>query len=192
MNGARAASAAARALASRRPPQMLRRLAQIEFAVATAILATITVLVFVAAVMRFFGRPLIWSVDMAQLLFIWLCFLGAARALREKGHLGVDIFIRHLPHRPRLVVETVVALVILAFLLVLAFEGAHLTWLNRQRNYGDSGLPYALVTIAVPAGCLMLSGGLIFNLIDAWRRRDGRTLVYSRPDLDPAVPPAEA
>lgn len=166
---------------------MLKRLGQIEFAIAAVILAVTTFLVFIAAVMRFFGQPLIWSVDLAQLLFIWLCFIGAARAMREKGHLGVDLIVRMLPHRRRLAVETAVTLLVLAFLLVLAVEGAKLTWLNRQRVYGDSGLSYAFVTIAVPVGCLMLCGALVHNLVDAWRRRDGATLVYSRADEDDAV-----
>ncbi len=162
---------------------MLKRLGQIEFAIAGGILALITVMVFVAAVMRFFGHPLIWSVDMAQLLFIWLCFLGATRALREKGHLGVDVLIRHLPYMWRLVIETVLTAVFIVFLIILAKEGADLTMLNRQRVYGDSGISYGFVTIAVPVGCLLLSGSLIYNAVIAWRRRDGETLIYSRPDF---------
>jgi hypothetical protein len=47
---------------------MLKRLGQIELAICVALLAIITGLVFVASVMRFFGYPLVWSVDLAQLL----------------------------------------------------------------------------------------------------------------------------
>lgn len=167
---------------------MLKRLDQIEFAIAGGILALITLMVFAAAVMRFFGHPLIWSVDLAQLLFIWLCFLGAARAMREKGHLGVDILIRKLPYLPRLIVETVVTLLVLGFLIVLAIEGTKLTMLNSQRVYGDSGLSYGFVTIAVPAGCLMLSVALLYNTAVAWMRRDGATFIYSRPDSEMDAP----
>lgn len=167
---------------------MLKRLDQIEFAMAGGILAIITVMVFAAAVMRFFGHPLIWSVDLAQLLFIWLCFLGAARAMREKGHLGVDILIRKLPYLPRLMVETAVTLLVLGFLTLLAIEGTKLTILNSQRVYGDSGLSYGFVTIAVPAGCLMLSVALLYNTAIAWLRRDGVTFIYSRPDSDMDAP----
>jgi TRAP-type C4-dicarboxylate transport system permease small subunit len=163
---------------------MLRRLGQIEFAVAVVLLAGTTLLVFMAAVMRFFGQPLIWSVDMAQLLFIWLCFIGAARAMREKGHLGVDILVRRVPYRHRLAVETAVTLLIVAFLVLLAVEGTKLTWLNRQRVFGDSGLSYAFVTVAVPVGCVMLCGALFHNLVQAWMRRDGETLIYTKPDDD--------
>ena len=70
---------------------MLKRLGQVELAICVVLLAIITGLVFVAAVMRFFGHPLVWSVDLAQLLFIWLCFLGATRAMREKSHLGMEV-----------------------------------------------------------------------------------------------------
>ncbi len=167
---------------------MLKRMGQIELAIAALLLAAATLLVFVAAVMRFFGQPLIWSVDMAQLLFIWLCFIGATRAMRAKGHLGVDLLVRALPYRSRLTVETVVTLAVLVFLAVLAVEGTKLTWLNRQRIYGDSGLSYAFVTVAVPIGCVMLIGALLHNLADAWRRRDGRTLIYTPPDEDIVQP----
>lgn len=169
-------------------PKMLKRFEQIEFAIAGGILALITVMVFAAAFMRFFGHPLIWSVDLAQLLFIWLCFLGAVRAMREKGHLGVDIFIRKLPYLPRLAVETAVTFLVIGFLTMLAIEGTKLTMLNHQRVYGDSGLSYGLVTIAVPVGCLMLSIALLYNTAIAWMRRDGQTLIYSRPDSDLDAP----
>lgn len=162
---------------------MTRRLAQLELAVGAGLLAIIVALVFSAAVMRFFGHPLIWSVDVAQLLFIWLCFLGATRAMREKAHIGIDLLVRGLGHRSRLAVEIAVTVIVLVFLGLLAVEGYKLTMLNRQRLFGDSGLSYAFVTAAVPIGSLMLAVALLYNLVGAWRRRrDGRTLVYSRSD----------
>jgi TRAP-type C4-dicarboxylate transport system permease small subunit len=167
---------------------MTRRLAQLELAVAALVLAAIVALVFAAAIMRFFGHPLVWSVDLAQLLFIWLCFLGAAKAMREKGHIGIDLVVRRLGHRNRLLLEVAVTAVILIFLALLAVEGYRLTMLNRQRLFGDSGLSYAFVTSAVPIGSLMLALALLYNLVTAWKRRaDGRTLVYTRSDADAPV-----
>ncbi len=160
---------------------MPTRLSQIEYAVAALILAAIVLLVFAAAILRFFGYPLIWSVDMAQLLFIWLCFLGATRAMRQKGHIGIDLLVRYLGHRNRLLVETAVSAVILVFLAILVVEGTRLTILNHQREFGDSGLSYAWVTIAVPVGSILLGIALCWNLVQAWRQRSGaETLIYSR------------
>ena len=167
---------------------MLKRLAQLEFAIAALLLGIIVVLVFLAAIMRFFGYPLIWSVDMAQLLFIWLCFFGATRAMRQKGHIGIDLLVRHLGHRNQLALEMLLSVVILIFLAILAYEGIQLTLLNSQRQFGDSGLSYAWVTSAVPAGCVMLGAALAYNFVTAWRARtDGKTLVYSRTGSDEPI-----
>lgn len=80
---------------------MSRLLIRLEDIASKTLLAAIVMLVFLAAVGRSLGYPLIWSVDMAQLLFIWLCFLGANRAMRAKAHVGVDLFVRKLPHASR-------------------------------------------------------------------------------------------
>lgn len=160
---------------------MGRLIARLEFVVGTGLLAVIVVLVFVASVMRFFDHPLIWSVDLAQLLFIWLCFVGATRAMRERAHLGVDLVVRLFGHRNRLVIETVLAGVFIAFMAVLAWEGCKLTVLNSERQFGDSGLSYAYVTIAVPAGCVLLTAAILANLREAWRdRASGVKLVFTR------------
>ncbi len=159
---------------------------RVEFVVGGGILAVITGLVFVAAVMRFFGEPLIWSVDLAQLLFIWLCFIGATRAMRQRAHLGVDLAARLLPRAGRLWLETALAALALVFLAVLASHGVELTFLNIERQFGDSGLSYAWVTIAVPAGSALLGGAIVVNLVDAWR--SGR-LVFTR-ENDGAAPGA--
>jgi TRAP-type transport system small permease protein len=156
-----------------------RLVSRIEFYVGMALLAIITVLVFIAAVMRFLGHPLIWSVDMAQLLLIWLCFIGAAQAMRKRGHIGVDFLVRWFPHRVRLWIETLLAVVFIFFLLVLAWEGYGLTRLNWERIFGDSGLPYAWVTIAVPAGSLMLIFAILANLAEAWTSRRDGALVFT-------------
>ncbi len=164
---------------------MLRRLAQVEFAVSVLLLGVIVLLVFLAAVGRSFGYPLIWSVDLAQLPFIWVCFFGATRAMRHKGHLGFDLLVRWLPHRHRLKLELAVSVIILGFFVLLAREGYQLAMQNWQRQFGDSGISYAWVTLAVPVGCVMIGIALMRNMWVAWRRRhDGETLIYSRSQAD--------
>ncbi|KXF77032.1 C4-dicarboxylate ABC transporter permease [Paramesorhizobium deserti] len=164
---------------------MFKFLKQLEFALAATLLGLIVFLVFIAAIMRFFGHPLIWSVDLAQLMFIWVCFFGATKAMREKSHIGIDFLVRRLSRRHRFGLECLISAVILVFLALLAAEGYKLTLLNRQRLFGDSGLSYAWVTAAVPVGCAMICAALIGNLVKAWQRRnDGHTLVYSRSETE--------
>ena len=166
---------------------MLKRLGQIELAICVVLLAMITGLVFVASIMRFFGHPLVWSVDLAQLLFIWVCFLGADKAMREKSHLGMEVPVKYLPYKYRLWVELVCSVIVLAFLAVLAVKGYELTLLNVERTFGDSTLSYAWVTVAVPVGCVLIGVSLVDNMVKAWRRKQG-ALVYSRTAIDKDVP----
>jgi TRAP-type C4-dicarboxylate transport system permease small subunit len=147
-------------------PQLLISL---EFLAAKALLAAITALVFLAAIGRSLGHPLIWSVDVAQLLFIWLCFLAANRALRLKTHIGVDMLVKRLPARPRWLLELALGALTLGFLFTLALTGYQLTVLNWQRVYGDSGLSYAWVTGAVPVGCLLMGATVLVQMIEAAR-----------------------
>ena len=168
---------------------MLRRLGQIELAICVVLLAIITGLVFVASVMRFVGHPLVWSVDLAQLLFIWVCFLGADKAMREKTHLGMEVPAKYLPHKYRLALELTCSVVVLAFLAVLAVTGYELTLLNLERTFGDSTLSYAWVTAAVPVGCALLGASLVYNMVVAWRRHAQGALVYTRTAMDKDAPP---
>jgi TRAP-type transport system small permease protein len=167
---------------------MLKRLGQIELAICVVLLAAITGLVFVAAIMRFFGRPLTWSVDLAQLLFIWVCFLGASKAMREKSHLGMEVLVKHLGYRRQLWLEQLCSAIVLVFLAVLAVEGVELTLLNTERTFGDSTLSYAWVTSAVPAGSVLIGVSLACNMVDAWRRRGQGALVYTHTEADGAAP----
>ena len=166
----------------------LKRLAQIELALCIALLAGVTGLVFVAAIMRFFGHPLTWSVDMAQLLFIWLCFLGGSRAMREKSHLGMEVLVQHIGYRRQFWLEMICSALVLAFLGVLVKEGISLTLLNRERTFGDSTLSYAWVTAAVPVGCLLLGLSLAYNMVVAFQKRGEGMLVYTRTGSEKDIP----
>ena len=142
---------------------------QIESFVGRILLAAMVGLVFIAGVMRWFGHPLVWSMDVAQLLFVWAAFFGADMAMRKKGLIAVDLFVRWVPLRNRVYVDLVTGLVIVAFLLTLAKLGYNLVMLNLEREFGDSGISYALVTSAVPIGCLLLSVTLIGQIWQAVR-----------------------
>ncbi len=87
--------------------------------------------------------------------------------------------------RARLIVELVLAVVVIAFLAALTFEGTRLMLLNRQRLFGDSGIPYAFVTIAVPVGSVLLIMTIVVNAIEAVREagRRGR-LVFTKVPID--------
>ena len=110
---------------------------------------------------------------MAQLLFVWVTFIGADLALRRKAHIGMDLLVRPAPPQFRAALELVLAAVVVAFLGVLVVIGVELTLQNPERQFGDSGISYAFVTGAVPAGCLLLASTVcwrIGGMIVGWKK----------------------
>ncbi|MEP7328266.1 MAG: TRAP transporter small permease subunit [Betaproteobacteria bacterium] len=144
-------------------------LARAEDIVARACLAGCSALVFVAAVSRAFGAPVLWAIDIAMLLFIWCAFLGADAALRARQHIIIDIIVRLFPQRVQRVLLIVHWTVIVAFLLTLVGLGIQLTLLNVQRPMGDTEISYAYVTAAVPAGALLMAITAARQLLEFWR-----------------------
>jgi TRAP-type transport system small permease protein len=56
------------------------------------------VMVFGNVVLRYgFNSGITISEEMSRYCFIWLTYIGAMVAMREKGHLGVDTLVKHLP-----------------------------------------------------------------------------------------------
>ena len=98
-----------------------------------------------------------------------------------KSHMGVDLLIRRLSIRHRLIFESALSFLTLLFLNTLAIKGVELTLINKERLYGDSGIPYYFVTIAVPFGCIILSITIVRNFILAWKNRASQNvLIFSK------------
>ncbi|MDN4503200.1 TRAP transporter small permease subunit [Alteromonadaceae bacterium BrNp21-10] len=132
-------------------------LIKLEERLCVVLLIAIVALVFVAAVMRSMGMPVIWSVDFAQLFFAWLIMLGANQTLRKAEHVGVDMLVRNLPWRTQVKIDLVLYLLVLMALVALLVFGIKLTLLNPQRALGTTSFSYSWVTAALPAGAgLML------------------------------------
>lgn len=145
----------------------MKRIAQVyikgENIITNVLMIGVVIFVFFAAVMRWVGYPIAWSVEVAQLLFIWVIFLGANRALREGKHIGVDFFTKRFPEKLRLVVELINILLILFFLFFVGAFGVQLSIENAVRVIGILPLSYSFITMSVPVGCFIMSITLMFR-----------------------------
>ncbi len=69
----------------------------LEFLIVLCMLAMVA-MVFGNVVLRYgFNTGITVSDEMSRYFFIWLTFIGAMLAMHEKGHLGVDTLVKHLP-----------------------------------------------------------------------------------------------
>jgi len=140
----------------------VNHLDKIERVVCIGLLSAIVLLVFAAAVMRTVGLPIIWSVDIAQLLFAWLCMLGANQTLKHAQHATVDIVTLYLPARWQQRLSGLASLIMIGVLAVIVVYGFALFNLNPQRTLGSTPIPYRYVALALPVG----SGLMLLTLLE--------------------------
>src|SRR5512133_3348253 len=69
----------------------------LELLVVSCMVAMVA-MVFGNVVLRYaFNSGITISEEMSRYCFIWLTYIGAMIAMRERGHLGVDTLVKHLP-----------------------------------------------------------------------------------------------
>ena len=129
---------------------------QLEQWIAMLLLAGITVLVFVSAMMRTLGFPLNWAQDAALIMFAWLSFIGGDIALHSTGLIGVDLFVVHFPKKVQKAIDILFKVIMLAFLAVLVFYGYQYVMTGYKRLITTLNVSYAYVTSSVPVGALLM------------------------------------
>ena len=108
--------------------------------VIVACLAVMVVLVFGNVVLRYgFNSGITVSEEISRWLFVWLTFLGAIVALREHGHLGVDMLVAPAAaHRARRSASSSATLLML-----------YVTWLLLDRAAGSRRRSISMSTAPV-------------------------------------------
>jgi tripartite ATP-independent transporter DctM subunit len=102
--------------------------AGVEALAGSLVLVEIVVLLAGVIARYVFHKPLVWSDELASLLFLWLSMLGAVVALRRGEHMRMTGIVNRVGPQARAMLETLALTVPLAFLaLVLwpAFDYAH-------------------------------------------------------------------
>jgi tripartite ATP-independent transporter DctM subunit len=156
--------AAAGAPAIARPIELLDRGVNAVVASLAALLMVAETVIMAAGVLAryVFDAPLVWSDELAGILFIWLSMFGATLALRRGAHMRMTAVANRLAPRTRAVFEALAltaALALLVLLLPAAIEYAReeIAIITPALEISD-----AWRAAALPAGvALMLLAGLL-------------------------------
>ncbi len=99
-----------------------RRLGAVVEAAAGALVLADVVVLLAGVVARFvLNKPLVWSDELASMLFIWLAMLGAVIALRRGEHMRMTALLSRLSPQRESLFEGVCACASLAFLALAAW-----------------------------------------------------------------------
>ncbi|KIL51920.1 TRAP transporter small permease [Jeotgalibacillus soli] len=123
------------------------------------IFVTMVGLVFLNVVMRYaFDSGITWSEELARYLFVWVVFLGAVVAMKEKGHLGVDVLVSMVPLKAQKVLY-LISNTIIIIVLSLFIDGLFkMIELNKMITGPATGIPEVVFYLAgVVSSVLMIA-----------------------------------
>jgi tripartite ATP-independent transporter DctM subunit len=146
----------------------------VEIPAAVLVIAEIVIL-FAGVVARYgLHRPLIWSDELASILFLWLAMLGAAVAFRRAEHMRMTAVVASAKPATRAYLDVVATCAALAFLLLIAWPACEYAYEESFITTPALQIPNIWRAAALPAGiCLMA----LFALLRLARAANARTLL---------------
>jgi TRAP-type C4-dicarboxylate transport system permease small subunit len=126
------------------------------------LLAGMVILVFGNVVLRYgFNLGITVSEEVSRWMFVWLTFLGAIIAMKEYGHLGVDMLVKRLPPAGKKLC-LIASQLLMLYAVWLFLQGSwQQTQINLDVKAPASGASMALfygvgVVFSVSAGLIIL------------------------------------
>ena len=117
-------------------------------------------------VTRTIGHPWLWLQEFTSALFVYAIFIGAATATRRNDHLYLAAISESMQGLPRIIVEVLTRLVVLAVSFCLIWYG----YLNYLRGYGSfrlpSGQPIAYLYFIIPLSGILIALFTVEQLVN--------------------------
>ena len=127
-----------------------------------------------------FAYSSIWGEEIVRYSFIYLAWIGAAVAVKERGHIRIDVILHYLSNRGKALIYIFgdVVMILVAFIaLYWSFETVHVSWKFGSVSHG---LRISMVwfLMAVPTGFSLVIWRLIQSLLRDMRSLRSGTPVY--------------
>ncbi len=116
-----------------------------------------------------FNHPLVWGDELASILFVWLCVLGAVLAMRRNEHMRLTALISRMSPDARAICDVVVLTVVSAFLAVIIWPAYEYAYDESFVRTPALEIPNTWRAAAVLVGAILLalSAALRFLLLPA-------------------------
>ncbi|SBS25281.1 Sialic acid TRAP transporter permease protein SiaT [Marinomonas spartinae] len=134
-----------------------RYIYRLEVVLSQIVLSLIVALVFCSAVSRSLGYPIIWSIEIAKILFMLICFLCVDITLKKKQHIGITYLVEKLSEKTQNIIQLLVLILMLGFTLFSISRGMELIQVYRFRMFNATGIPYRYVMPIIPISMFLMS-----------------------------------
>lgn len=144
----------------------MRFLNQLDDWLAKLFTVAIVVITVVAVFMRYIlNNPLQWVEEVLIALYIWSIMIGAASAMKNRGHVSIDAFVTLLPVGAQRWVQRFNDVVSIVVLATFGWLGLQLALLSGDKITPILGIPYMYLDLAVPFGAFWMVLYLLVHLI---------------------------
>src|SRR5436189_1692393 len=146
----------------------------VEIPAAFLVIAEIIIL-FAGVVARYaLHRPLIWSDELASILFLWLAMLGAAVAFRRSEHMRMTAIVANTKPSMRAYLDCVATCAALAFVILIAWPSYEYAYEESYITTPALQIPNIWRAAALPVGIGLMA---LFALLRLARAGDVRMVI---------------
>ncbi|MDE2628463.1 MAG: TRAP transporter large permease subunit [Burkholderiales bacterium] len=144
-------------------------------AVAGALVLADILVLLAGVVARFvFHKPLVWSDELASMIFIWLAMLGAVVALRRGEHMRMTALVSKQPHARQHLFEAISVCASMAFLAMVAWPAWEYASDERFITTPALEISNAWRAAALPVGIGLM---IVFSALRLFKHTDWRTSI---------------
>ena len=148
----------------------------VEIPAALLVLAD-TLVLLCSVIARFvFRQPLVWSDELASLLFIWMAMMGAVVAFRRGEHMRMTALVASISAQKRALLEAVALCASLAFLLLIAWPALEFAIDEADITTPALEIANSWRAAALPVGILLMSAFAVIRLL---RQASGKQLLQA-------------
>ena len=130
-----------------------------------AIGATMITLVFVNVLLHVIHKDLAWVTELAELLMVWVTFLGGACATRRGAQMTITEFIDKLTGGARRAADAAVDVFALAILAALVWYGVSLAVTGWTNELTVLQIPMSVQYAGMPVGCFAMLVWIGWDLV---------------------------
>ena len=139
----------------------------------TAALVVVEIVVLLAGVISryVFHQPLVWSDELASILFLWLSMLGSVVAFRRGEHMRMTAFVGMASPAVRAFLEVVAITAPLVFLLLIVYPGVEFAYEETYITTPALEIQNAWRAAAIPVGTVLMLVMAVLKLaqVGSWR-----------------------
>lgn len=105
------------------------------------------------------------SEELARYLFVWVVFMGAITAFKEKKHVGVDILVSRLKGIPRRIINTISYIFVVIACAIMLKGGIAFTKLSMSSLGPATKIPFSYVSISYVIAALVMGVMAVIGLV---------------------------